>query len=36
MEGYVAGLNGDYVYRLEKLMPEGDESCVWSIERRAG
>jgi len=33
MEGFVAGSNPAYVYSLEKLIPRGDDVCVWSVRR---
>jgi L-fuculose-phosphate aldolase len=34
MEGYCAGMNPEFVYRLEHLIPEGDKTCVWAVARR--
>lgn len=31
MEGFCEGINPRCKYRLEKLIPEGDEKCLWSI-----
>jgi hypothetical protein len=36
MEGYCQGLNPAFRYRLEQLIPEGAETCVWSVSRHAG
>jgi len=33
MEGFVEGSNKDFGYHLDKLIPAGDPSCVWRIER---
>ncbi len=33
MEGFCYGLNPGFRYRLEKLVPRGDNSCVWSVSR---
>ncbi len=33
MEGYCQGLNPAYCYRLEQLIPEGAETCIWSVSR---
>jgi hypothetical protein len=36
MEGYCQGLNRAFRYRLEQLIPEGAETCVWSVSRQTG
>ena len=33
MEGYCQGLNPAFRYRLEQLIAEGAETCVWSVSR---
>ena len=33
MEGYCQGLNPAFHYRLLQLIPEGAETCLWSVER---
>ena len=34
MEGLCQGMNERFLYRLEKTIPEGAPSCVWSVEGR--
>ena len=34
MEGYCQGLNPHYCYQLEQLIPEGAETCRWSVSSR--
>lgn len=36
MEGYCYGMNDEFEYRLEKLIPEGDSTCVWSVSKKKG
>ncbi len=36
MEGICRGMNEQFTYRLEQLIPEGAERCVWSITRESG
>lgn len=35
MEGYCQGLNPAFQYRLIQLIPEGAQTCLWSVERAA-
>lgn len=35
MEGYCRGLNPAFHYRLTQLIPEGAETCLWSVSRAA-
>ena len=34
MEGFCHGLNSQFQYSLEELIPEGDPNCVWAIVRK--
>ncbi|MFW6164529.1 MAG: tRNA (N6-threonylcarbamoyladenosine(37)-N6)-methyltransferase TrmO [Planctomycetota bacterium] len=34
MEGFCEGLNAEFGYSLERLVPEGDACCRWTIARR--
>jgi len=36
MEGFVEGLNQEFGYRLEKLIPKGDSTCIWRVDRITG
>lgn len=35
MEGYVKALNPDCAYSLSSMMPKGDATCVWRIQKDA-
>lgn len=34
VEGFSAGMNGRFEYRLERLIPEAAETCAWSLSAR--
>lgn len=36
MEGFCHGSNAAYAYSLERLIPEGQECCRWSVRRLTG
>lgn len=34
MAGFCEGMNSGYYYNLNKLIPEGDNSCEWQISQK--